>query len=321
MKNETINICFATDNNYAKYMGLALMSILKSANKEDKLHFFILDNQIKQEEKDKIASLKKIKDFEIIYIPINDEMFKNCHANQKGLSLTAFARFLVPWLIEVDKLLYLDCDIFVRHSLAPLFNTDISNYYMAGALDFAIKGSYLISKFGNGVLPSDYVNTGVLLINNKKWKEESIADALFKYAGTHSEDLHYADQDCLNYLLTLKILKISPTWNMRNHCYDPYLVHKQPNKAEIIKAQKDPAIRHFKPWRKNNISEFRQEYIEMMKTSPWAEFIPKDVLSFINFIKIAFKYWLRYPLCFLSPKFYIRIKYRGFKNTILGVIE
>ncbi|MBR4508182.1 MAG: sulfatase-like hydrolase/transferase [Elusimicrobiaceae bacterium] len=142
MKNETINICFATDNNYAKYMGLALMSILKSANKEDKLHFFILDNQIKQEEKDKIATLKKIKDFEITYISINDEIFKNCHANQKGLSLTAFARFLVPWLIEVDKLLYLDCDIFVRKSLAPLFSslkTDlfklkikiISIYYLA----------------------------------------------------------------------------------------------------------------------------------------------------------------------------------------------
>ena len=321
MKKEIINICFATDNNYTKYMGLALMSILKSANKEDKLHFFILDNQIKQEEKDKIATLKKIKDFEITYISINDEMFKNCHANQKGLSLTAFARFLVPWLIEVDKLLYLDCDIFVRKSLAPLFNTDISNYYMAGAVDFAVKKSYLISKFDDTTLPAEYLNSGVLLINNKKWKEESIADALFKYAGTHSEDLHYGDQDCLNYLLHSKILKISPTWNMRNHCYDPYLVDKQANKAEIIASQKDPAIRHFKPWRKNNISEFRQEYIEMMKTSPWAKWTPKDDLSFINFIKIAFKYWLRYPLCFLKPKFYIRIKHRGFKNTILGVID
>ena len=35
-------------------MGLALMSVLKSANKEDNLHFFILDNNIKQEEKDKL---------------------------------------------------------------------------------------------------------------------------------------------------------------------------------------------------------------------------------------------------------------------------
>lgn len=321
MKNETINICFATDNNYAKYMGLALMSILKSANKEDTLHFFILDNQIKQEEKDKISTLKKIKDFKITYIPINDEMFKNCHANQKGLSLTTFARFLVPWLIDVDKLLYLDCDIFVRKSLAPLFNIDISNYYMAGVVDFAVKKSYLLSKFNDKTLPIKYLNAGVLLINNKKWKTESIADALFKYAGTHSEDLHYGDQDCLNYLLNSKILKINQTWNMRNHCYDPYLVNKQANKAEIIAAQKDPAIRHFRPWKQNNINEFREEYIEMMKNSPWAEWAPKDDLSFINLLKIVFKYWLISPLFFLKPKFYIRVKHRGFKKTILGIID
>lgn len=316
-----INVCFATDNNYAKYMGLALMSILKSANKEDNLHFFILDNNIKQEEKDKISTLQKIKPFEITYLPINDEMFKDCRFREGKITITTYARFLVPQLINEDKLLYLDCDIFVRKSLAPLFNMDISAYYMAGAVDFAVKKSYLLPKFKKPELPGNYLNAGVLLINNKKWKEESIADALFKYAGTHSGDLHYADQDCLNYLLHSKIFKVNQTWNMRNHCYDPYLVNKQLNKKEIIEAQKDPAVRHFKPWRKNNISEFREEYIEMMENSPWAEFTPKDDLSLPNFLKILYKYWLRYPAFFLTPKFYIRVKHLGFKNTILRVID
>ncbi len=292
-------------------MGLALMSILKSANKEDNLHFFILDNKIKQEEKDKIATLQKIKPFEITYIPINDEMFKDCRFREGKITITTYARFLVPQLINEDKLLYLDCDIFVRKS----------DYYMAGVLDFAVKKRYLLAKFKNYNLTGNYLNAGVLLINNKKWKEESIADLLFKYAGTHSGDLYYADQDCLNYLLHSKILKIGVTWNMYNHYYDPYLVNKQPNKQEIIQAQKDPAVRHFKPWRKNNISEFRGEYIDMMKASPWAEFTPKDDLSLPNFLKILYKYWLRYPAFFLTPKFYIRVKHLGFRNTILRVID
>ena len=142
-----INICFAADNNYTKYMGLALMSVLKSANKEDNLHFFILDNNIKQQEKDKIASLQKIKPFEITYLPINEEMFEGCHFREGKITVTTYAHFLVPKLIQEDKLLYLDCDIFVRKSLAPLFNIDISNYYMAGAIDFAVKNSYLLSRF------------------------------------------------------------------------------------------------------------------------------------------------------------------------------
>lgn len=316
-----INICFATDNNYAKYMGLALMSILKSANKEDNLHFFILDNQIKQEEKNKVATLQKIKPFEITYIPIDENSFSNLYVHQKGLSPTAYARFLIAKLIDEDKVLYLDCDIFVRKSLAPLFNTDISDYYIAGVLDFAVKKSYLISKFKGKDLFGSYLNSGVLLINNKKWREESITDLLFKYARTHSGILHYADQDCLNYLLHSRILKVGVTWNMYNHYYDPYLVNKQSNKKEIIETQKDPAIRHFKPWKANNIQAFREEYIKMMKESPWAEFIPKDDLSFIKFLKILWKYWLRYPIFFLTPKFYIRVKHLRFKNTILRVID
>ncbi len=316
-----INICFASDNNYAKYMGIALMSILKSANKNDNLHFFILDNGIKQEEKDKISTLNKIKPFEIEYLSINENMFKNLHVNQTGLTLTSYARFFVPQLISEDKIIYLDCDVFVRKSLAPLFNIDISNYFMAGSLDFGIKKQYLLSKFKDETLPFNYLNSGVLLINNKKWKEENIADSLLKYAAENSKHLKYSDQDCLNHILYPKTLKVSPTWNMRNYSYDPYLVNKQPNKQEIIEAQKDPAIRHFKPWKPNNISEFRGEYIEMMKTSPWAEFTPKDDLSFINLLKILFKYWKRYPACFFTPKFYIRIKHKGFKNTICGVIE
>ncbi len=321
MLKETINICFATDNNYAKYMGLALMSILKSANKEDSLHFFILENKINQEEKDKIASLKKIKDFEITYIPIEKKYFDNLHTIQKGLSLTAYARFLVSRLIEVDKLIYLDCDIFVRKSLSSLFNTDISNYYIAGSLDLGIKRNYLYKQFKDKNFYKNYLNSGVLLINNKKWKEENIADKLFEYARKNSSLLKYSDQDCLNYILNSKKLKISPTYNMRNYYYDPYLVNKQENKEEIVAEQKNPVIRHFKPWRKNNISEFREEYIEMMKNSPWAQWTPVDDLSFINLAKISFKYWLRYPLCFLTPKFYIRLKHKGFKNTILGVLE
>ena len=316
-----INICFATDNNYAKYMGLALMSVLKSANKEDNLHLFILDNNIKQEEKNKIATLQKIKPFKISYIPINEEMFKGCHFRAGKITVTTYARFLAPKLINEDKLLYLDCDIFVRKSLAPFFNMDISNCYMAGVIDFAVKEKYLLSRFKDKTLFGNYLNAGVLLINNKKFKEENIADALLKYAAENSLTLKYADQDCLNSLLHSKILKVSPTWNMRNHCYDPYLVNKQPNKQEILEAQKNPAVRHFKPWRKNNISEFRNEYIEMMKESPWKEFTPEDDLSLKNFLKILYKYWLRYPAFFITPKFYIRVKHLGFKNTILRVID
>lgn len=54
-----INICFASDANYAKYMGIAISSILRHKNEEDDIHIYVLDGGILQEDKNKIKSLEK----------------------------------------------------------------------------------------------------------------------------------------------------------------------------------------------------------------------------------------------------------------------
>ena len=59
--NEKINICLSCDDNYAKYAGVVITSVLTNALPEDKLNFYILDGGISVENKDKILSLKNIK--------------------------------------------------------------------------------------------------------------------------------------------------------------------------------------------------------------------------------------------------------------------
>ena len=56
-----INVCLACDDNYAKYAGVVIASILDSANPDDSLCFYILDGGIKSKNKDKILALKDIK--------------------------------------------------------------------------------------------------------------------------------------------------------------------------------------------------------------------------------------------------------------------
>ena len=55
-----INVCLACDDNYAKYAGVVIASILDSANPDDSLCFYILDGGIKSKNKDKILALKDI---------------------------------------------------------------------------------------------------------------------------------------------------------------------------------------------------------------------------------------------------------------------
>ena len=72
-----INVCVACDDNYAKHAGVVIASALKNAEKNDELHFYILDGGIKEENKSRILELKEIKDCEIQFIQINETLFED----------------------------------------------------------------------------------------------------------------------------------------------------------------------------------------------------------------------------------------------------
>lgn len=314
---ETINICFASDNNYAKYMGITIFSILHNAAYEDNINFYVLDNGISPLMKTQIESLKKIKSFAIKWIPVSGKIFYNC-STARYITIATYFRFLIPSLLpEVDKVLYLDCDLLVLADLRELFETDIGNYYAGGVFDIVALEKYMLKQFNLPSLEDSYVNCGVLLINNRKWRENDIQAKLVSYALNNSSRLHFADQDIINSVLYGKIKLLEHKWNVCNASYnkDSFLFSK--HKKDILKALNKPAIRHYtganKPWQHNCYypSDMTEEYINYMKISPWKEDAPPPKNKFF-YLKSFLLFWWIHPLFFLSPKRYKLFYYRGF---------
>ena len=76
----------------------------------------------------------------------------------------SFARcYLADILTDVDKVLYLDLDVFFEKDISELWNIDISNYAIAGAVDVNYK-EHNAPYIDN---PNAYINSGVLLMNLK----------------------------------------------------------------------------------------------------------------------------------------------------------
>lgn len=63
-----IDICFSADDNYAKYMGTAITSILKNSLEDEEIVFHLLDGGISEENKNKLLSLKKYKELRNIFL-------------------------------------------------------------------------------------------------------------------------------------------------------------------------------------------------------------------------------------------------------------
>ena len=166
-----LTICFASDDNYAPYMGMAIFSILKNAAK---------------------------------------------HTNW---TLSIFGRYLIPQLISDDKVLYLDCDVMARGSLWDLWQTDLTNYYLAGVPDYNVMHrGRLKERFGADFKVEEYVNSGVLLINNKKWRGENLFETLLDYSIKNASLLQWPDQDAINFICRKHKKLLLDRYNVMGRC-------------------------------------------------------------------------------------------------------
>ena len=204
----SINICLATDDNYVKYMSTAIVSILKNAKKEDNLHFYILCNKISNQAKKYIKSLKRFKNFDIDFLDMNIKDFKDFPAGGPHISNTTYFRYKIAELLpEVSKILYVDCDVIIRESLAPLFETDLSEYFLAGVEDVG----YYYGRDHNPeyIWRGFYINAGVLLINLEAWRKNNIYSKLMDFTIKEADKIKIGDQDVINQVCLNNLLIIS----------------------------------------------------------------------------------------------------------------
>lgn len=95
-------------------------------------------------------------DIKLLDVPLN----RDWYAGFSHITYMAFARYFIPQFVSEDKVLYLDSDIIITDSLDNLFTIDISQHYLA----------VVRATFGYGL----GFNSGMMLINNKRWKAENI---------------------------------------------------------------------------------------------------------------------------------------------------
>lgn len=292
MKN--INICLSCDDNYSKYAGVVIASILANADDDDNLKFYILDGQISSKNKEKILSLKSIKDCQIHFIEIDDKKFE-IYAQiktHKYVTLQTYYRLKIAELLpDIERVIYLDCDMVVNRSLGELFEADLHQKPIAGVLDVRVKRK---RKWKN----SNYINAGMILFDLKKIREEKIEEIFVDYTKNNIEIIDTGDQDIINFALKDKIEILPDTWNVQVS-----------NFASRTSFTKHPAIVHYigpdKPWIFASTTFFKDLYFKYLQLTPWALIDEEKQKWYIENKKASRKnFWKKKPHCFLNPKYW-----------------
>lgn len=244
MGKREINIAFCVDNNVSQYLCVALYSILKNADENDMITFYLIQNDFSKKYLDLIWKLRKVKDFELVTIDVTAEesiLLKRCAVPQKThYTIATFYKFLIG-KIPVDKVIYLDPDILVLGSLNDLYAQTMNDNMLAGVLDLDY---FIYLERYKELVHGLYVNTGVLLLDLRKWRQYDMTEQLVDLAEYYKP---IADQDIFNLAFEGKIQRIDFKYNYQicqgSNYYDKF---RNVYGIEVIKkAENEPIILHY----------------------------------------------------------------------------
>lgn len=272
--NNAINICFSSDKQYLPHLSVAIASLLKNAKTNKDINIYILHNQnkINKTSKQKIINLSSLRqNTQIHFINVCQEIFKNFPLNKNvHFTIEAYYRYIIPKLLNnIDKCIYLDCDLVVKGNIANLYNTDISTYCLGMVQDligFANQTRLEINKTGDKL----YCNSGVLLMNLDRMRHQHQTENLIEFTNKNPHKLVYFDQDAINIVLEDEIKYLDLTWNLQYYMPDTIVDYEEDKWKKAINS---PQIIHFigcvKPWHKKSNRPFTKEYYKYLKLTPY----------------------------------------------------
>lgn len=212
-----IPIFFATDDSYAPFLAVAINSMLDNASKEYFYKIFVLTTDLDEKLKNQIL-IEKTENSSIEFVSLKDELDKMSeifHLRDYYSKETYYRFFIARLFPQYEKILYLDCDIIVLGDVSKLYNTDISDKYVAAAPEEVMA---VVNTFGEYVEKTldiqrdKYFNAGILLINAKKFRENNIEQQFVDLSKEYVFALTQ-DQDYLNVICKNNIKYLDLGWN------------------------------------------------------------------------------------------------------------
>ena len=196
-------IVLAGDRNYTTQLETTIKSILYH-NRDVKI--YILNQDIMPDWFRKPRKIARMLGSEIIDVKLPEQTVFQDWEKQDHISSIAYARFFIPEYVPEDKVLYLDSDLIVNTSLEKLFSIDLENRLLAAVKDT------------DGIT----FNTGVLLINNEKWRQEKLKERLIEQSVVTIKEVkegnfeHFnGDQTILNQVCSSQWLELNRIYNLQ----------------------------------------------------------------------------------------------------------
>lgn len=231
MMNREIPIFFTIDDSYAPFLAVALNSAIKNSDPQRNYKAIVLYQDLGADNISRLQALQT-ENFKIELMPIraNMEALDDRMSNRLRcdyFTLTIYFRLFIPSMFpQYDKGIYIDSDVVLTDDIAKLFDIDIGENYIGACNDLSIADIPPLVAYTEkavGVNAKEYINSGVLLMNLKKMRDDDLEGHFLALLNKYHFDSIAPDQDYLNAMCNGKIYYLEEKWDTMPNDAKPML--------------------------------------------------------------------------------------------------
>lgn len=250
---------------YSVWVGTVMQSILEHT--DSRICFHILhDETLSIDNKYKLEKVARSGSSIIEFHKIDENDFSVVKNQMSRFTIgTMFRRSLPELLPNLNRIIYLDADLFVNRDIKELWDVDICEYCLAGVADEGVDiHNYpkILNKYP-GIKKESYFNAGVLYMNLKKLREFGNLKKLVVDFLVENPEAGLPDQDALNVIFHNKVLYLDGSWNRF------VFMHRKDNVEKL-----DKAIFHYAAalLMLYSHSQIDLEYFRTICRTPWIDY-------------------------------------------------
>ena len=244
----------------------------------DDVMMYLLHNGLKDSTVKRLQKIADRYNVRLKFLEIDLEILKDCPVDDKihyG-NIMMYARILLPSMLpNLDKVIYLDCDLVVCKDLQSLWETDVKDVAVAMVPDLWYQDKETLGRLG---INNNYLNSGVIVMNLDYWRKHDVQNRLLSYIIDKGKELIYNDQDALNVILQKERWQLPVKYNVTPYYFNRNLDnYPKEMHEEIREARINPIIFHFlgniKPWSLGCYVPGKKLFMKYQKESGWRHFI------------------------------------------------
>lgn len=249
------HILVTLDRNYLKVLSVMLYSLSQS-DPEGVYTVYVVNNTLTEEDFASLSAL--LPRTELVNVQVSEDLLQNAPVSDRYPTEMYYRLFAARYLPQqLERILYLDPDLVVLHSLRSLYQIDFDGKLFAAASHIESRTFRELNRRRLHLSEhAKYLNSGVMMMNLALLRKES-PQTIIDYIQSHKATLLLPDQDVLNALYADRTVPLDPmVYNLGEKYLRLKNLHLPPQeKLTLDWVRSNTAIVHYygrnKPWKEH----------------------------------------------------------------------